>query len=416
MSAAQAYDSPLCSPIGLRPGTFPSPATLVIDGCGVLGRANGGCPCATVCGFYASLDSTPGARTCAVAATCINGISGGGPSGWFDYCDEPAATAAVELSFCEIRFTDPSCLAAGSSTAPDLQNLGRYVTETGSNYSFSFFDATFARAVLGGGDGGKQGPSGGASAAGASISATISSARITVLSSIPLLGALGLTLFVVAAMAAARVLTSVIGALVRALRPQRASVTLAEAEASTRPESATADGAAKGGRKGKIIAGEPRHETYAIPLSSALVGDHAAFKGKELYLVGYSYSIRAQKHVYETLCLGGLLEEVHPGLDASYLAFAEQDGVFEVDAPGLLFLAPYYWMTPRELEARLVVLGDAARRLPPRLAPEGYKERLRAWYLAAEALSDEGLDARFKDPSPWCVCAQSLAPRTKYRA
>jgi hypothetical protein len=84
---------------------------------------------------------------------------------------------------------------------------------------------------------------------------------------------------------------------------------------------------AKGG-EGAEGGGEER-VTYAVPLGLALAGVPARSNGAELHLVGNSFSIRAQAHVYEELNMLATLGSAHVELKPEHLALAEADGVFE---------------------------------------------------------------------------------------
>jgi hypothetical protein len=135
-------------------------------------------------------------------------------------------------------------------------------------------------------------------------------------------------------------------------------------------------------------------ETYLVPLSAARAGAPARTKGRDLFLRGESYSIRAARSVYSLLGLSRLLAAAHPKLEPYLLAYAEEDGVFEDDAPGLSFVLPALWDSPEDWASA----GDAAP-LPQRLAREGYRVRLATWYARASALGD--LMQRARNPKPW---------------
>jgi hypothetical protein len=118
--------------------------------------------------------------------------------------------------------------------------------------------------------------------------------------------------------------------------------------------------------------------------------------------VGRTFSIRAQPQVYQGLSLLATLGSAHVELKPEHLELAEMDGVFEDDAPGLLFLAPLLWEPASALAAcaeRLKCEGVAE--LPTqRSCPEGYKERLRRWVEQQPGRTGK-LDKRLLDPAEW---------------
>jgi hypothetical protein len=258
------------------------------------------------------------------------------------------------------NFADPSCLknltVPGSSTS-DIAELGALAS--GANVSFSFFDAAFFVEAVG--TSALAAPSDSSAIAGLSV------ARVTGNASLPLLVGLGyvMLIFFVGTIA------QVVGLLV-----------------------ASALACARRNQAGDDAGSAMDSETYLVPLSAARAGAPARTKGRDLFLRGESYSIRAARSVYSLLGLSRLLAAAHPKLEPYLLAYAEEDGVFEDDAPGLSFVLPALWDSPEDWASA----GDAAP-LPPRLAREGYRARLAAWYARASALGD--LMQRARNPKPW---------------
>ena len=69
---------------------------------------------------------------------------------------------------------------------------------------------------------------------------------------------------------------------------------------------------------------------------------------------------------------------------------------------GVLFVLPFYWESAtqhKQMKKRLLPELPKGTVIPPRVCAEGFKSRLRAWYLAASKLGD--LDTRLADPEPW---------------
>ena len=198
----------------------------------------------------------------------------------------------------------------------------------------------------------------------------------------------------------------------------RKKVTLEEAvESTARPKLKKAEAKAAALRA-----------TYATPFSAALRGATAALNGERIYLVGTTFAMRAQQHVYDEMCLTTVLSTAHASLKPDYLVFAEADGVFD-DVPvracrgcgrsatlpmltlvlprpsysqGVLFVLPFFWESAKEhkqMRERLLPELPEGVVIPKRKCAEGFKERLRSWYLAASELGD--LDTRLAEPEPW---------------
>jgi hypothetical protein len=141
-----------------------------------------------------------------------------------------------------------------------------------------------------------------------------------------------------------------------------------------------------------------------VPFSRAAHGETAMRGGRELALVGRSFAIRAQEHVYRALGLEATLAGA--GVDAAHLAFAEADGVFSDDAVrGLLFLTPAYWGSPAEAAATLTRLAERGTQPArgsfklPAAGAGNYRARLAAWAKAASAVAP--LDVRVADSRAW---------------
>lgn len=277
------------------------------------GLANRGCNCTTACAPSGALSAT-GRAACGVDVFCGAAYSGAAaPSGWWDFCDVPAAARAEPLPYCELAFFDPAC-AANASVSDDLRSLGRYVSEAGGNATFSFINVAFSRAVV---SGGATAVSRGAPALGAGtiMGTPVEVGRAILPSAVPLTS----TVFVAAAalllVALALLLRGEARVLARSWCPRK-RVPLEDAVASA----AKAAGGAGGGAGGA---------TYVVPLSLALAGAPARNADKELQLEGRSFSMRAQPHVYEDLQLLAKLKSAHAELEPGHLALAEADGVFE---------------------------------------------------------------------------------------
>jgi hypothetical protein len=330
--------------------------------------------------------SATGRKVCAVDVLCPSSYKGATPSGWWDFCDAPATARAEPLSYCALNFFDPACQAANVTLDDDLKNLGRYLAVAGSNYSFSFLGVEFTKTVLGGGVGSSSTSRGAAlGAANSPGIPAVELARAILASTIPLTSALGLTVSTLLAFALALLLKSSVRLLAR-LCARRRMVPLEEAVQSAAPK-------AEGTKTG----------AYTVPLSKALQGVPArGAAGEEVHLVGRTFSIRAQPQVYQGLSLLATLGSAHVELKPEHLELAEMDGVFEDDAPGLLFLAPLLWEPASALAAcaeRLKCEGVAE--LPTqRSCPEGYKERLRRWVEQQPGRTGK-LDKRLLDPAEW---------------
>ena len=394
-----------------------------VDGCALpsFGLTNRGCNCTSACAPRAAL-STTGRAACAVDVLCPASFSGASLSGWWDFCDVPTAVRAEPLPYCALRFFDPVCQTANASAPEDLKNLGKYLAVAGSNYSFSFLGAAFTKTVLGGGSGATS--TGRGAALGSATSASVAAVevgRAILASTISLTSAAGLTVSVLLLSAMALLLKSLVRLLIKKCTKKK-TVPLADAVQSATPKRVKK----KASKREKKGAEEPG-VSYTVPLSQALQGKAASNAGKELHLVGSSYSIRAQAHVYEDLSMVATLCSAHVDLKPEHLAFAEVDGVFECvagrrpfrhffssilfrlltfslslpyrdDAPGLLFLTPLLWESAEKMKAcaeRLKSAGIA--KLPKRSCPEGYQERLRRWVEQQPGK----LDSRAHHPEMW---------------
>jgi hypothetical protein len=365
------------------------------------GLTNRGCNCTTPCAVTAL---SPG-LACEVDPLCPSAFASSlAASGWWDYCDAPAArVAAPVLSFCDINFFLPQCQNASVPLASDVKQLAALLTVPGSNYTFSFLDVTFAKTLGAGGVGATSaGRSAGMGTPGASFIA-VDTARAIMSASLPLLSALGLTstLFILGAFAL--LLKAGVGALLglcALARVKRGTLAAAKRSVTAPPPGAKASG-------GKLKSSQ---RTFTVPLSRALEGAAGAYKGLPLVMVGsLTYSIRAQQHVYEELNLLLVLKLAHKDLLPAHLVLAESDGVFGPEVPGLLFIVPYYWAERRDfLEACQALGADRGLRAKGRPVKEGYQRRLANWVKACceregKSLAKAGLvlDDRLRNPLEW---------------
>jgi hypothetical protein len=287
-----------------------------VDACALptFGLTNRGCNCTSPCAASPAL-SASGRAACVVDVLCPNAFSGGAvPPEWWDFCDAPAPLFAAPISYCELRFFEPACQAANATAPEDLRDLGKFIAA--GNYTFSFLGGPFTRTVLAGGAGATStGRSAALGAASSPAFAAVDLRRAILTSTIPLTSGLGVTVAVIVASAAALLLGGAARAFPRHCRKQKRAA-LEGALRGADPHSTGVEGANKG--------------AYAVPLSMALLGAPArSLEGGEMRLVGRSYAIRAQPHVYQALELISALGAAHVELKPEHLAFAEADGVFE---------------------------------------------------------------------------------------
>lgn len=323
LSLTQAY--------GADGQRLPVPGT--VDGCALpsYGFTNRGCNCTSPCKVRPEL-SDLGRSACDVDALCPASFSSSlALSGWWDFCDVPSTLRTAPLPYCALRFFEPACQAANSTAPDDLKTLGRYLSIPGSNYTFSFLDAAFTKTVLGGGAGATStGRSAGLGSASSASMAAVDVARAVLASTIPITSALGLTVSVLL-LATAGLLLKGVARCAAKLCAKKKLVSLEAAVRSATP--AQKEGKKKKMRKakgGEGAEGEGEERaTYAVPLGLALAGVPARSNGAELHLVGHSFSIRAQAHVYEELNMLATLGSAHVELKPEHLALAEADGVFE---------------------------------------------------------------------------------------
>ena len=375
----------------------------LVDACAMpsFGLTNRGCNCTTPCAVTAL---SPGVA-CEVDPLCPSAFASSlAASGWWDYCDAPAARVAPPvLSFCDINFFLPQCQNASVPLASDVKQLAALLTVPGSNYTFSFLDVTFAKTLGAGGVGATSaGRSAGMGTPGASFIA-VDATRAIMTASLPLLSALGLTstLFILGAFAL--LLRAGVVALLVACslaRVERGTLAAAKRSVTAPPPGAKA--------RGGVLQSSQR--TFTVPLSRALEGAAGAYMGLPLVMMGTpTYSIRAQQHVYEELNLLLVLKLAHKDLLPAHLALAESDGVFGPEVPGLLFIVPYYWAESGDFAlAGSVLSAERGLQAKGRPVKEGYQRRLADWVNAccewegkAVARAGEVLDDRLRSPLKW---------------
>jgi len=246
--------------------------------------------------------------------------------------------------------------------AGDVRALG-LLLNSGTNYSFSFINTAFIKSINAGGVGSTS-SSKTAGATGGTLMSTFNAHRALYTSALPLLSVVLLTVTLVVLTALITVVVAILQHVVRSyLSSSQKLVTRADAAAS-----------------GLL----PAKESHTIPFSRALQGAPARFKGRLRFLVGRSYSLIAQEHVYKELSLEAVLHSL--GIKPAHLAFAEQDGAFADDNRGLIYVAPIFFEGPAAFAskvARLKAEGTGAR-VPKRRETAGYKRVLRAWHTAAQ--------------------------------
>jgi len=232
--------------------------------------------------------------------------------------------------------------------------------------NFSFFSPFFARAVLGAE---LDVFSGGA--------VVMSWARLSSHTSLPFLAGLGASLVIVCVV----LLLGTFAAMVRDLlhdfavwkHPQTPQRRVEEAlDARKCPPSAT------------TLQGDPPDlKTYTIPLSEALRGREAMYKGAALPMIESSYSYLSMQEVYKRHDLEDTVVKELGFEDlvqaCEQLPKAEAQRVFGEDASGTIFFNPYFFEAQEDVDGMLRALGIARGALPPRSAQEGYKLRLQQW-------------------------------------
>jgi len=143
--------------------------------------------------------------------------------------------------------------------------------------------------------------------------------------------------------------------------------------------------------------------SYRLPYSLARSGVPAMYHGQEMYLIGQTYALRAQTNLFDFLSLTSILLDAHKKLKPEHLAYAEEDGVFESNVPGLFFIVPYFWddeKTFRAQQERYAIIDKRKlKELPKRRVAEGYKVLLSKWCTACEKVGS--LDRRAQEKEKW---------------
>ena len=83
--------------------------------------------------------------------------------------------------------------------------------------------------------------------------------------------------------------------------------------------------------------------------------------------------------------------------------FAAEDGVFEPNLPGLLFIMPWFWEGEAAIAAKAKRLSEecGVRVKPLRVVACGYRALLEAWVYDVNKVTEMGLPERHHHPDKW---------------